>query len=632
MNLITIVDSLSKFSGKRYSTSINALKKHRTVIILFLLSLLTRWILIEIFTRQNAAEGWDALGYFIRAIGVDNAISDLLRGNLPATNDLATAYTSTWPPFQSILLGVGLLLFDSSIESARFTMVLVSAFTTPLVYLVTRGLAGHRAAIMASIVFIFYPTFLHYSVRLFSETTYIFLVFLSLYFVLKVVNHEQLNKKKTVYLVLIGVTLGVATLTRAAGVVWIPTVAIWLFWQFRNQEKRLLTIAIVVFSAGVTLLPWELALFAVEDRVAIVTTSSDFNLYLGNNPVAELGKEERILFAQAYSDKNGITLDEAYRTLAIQTIINDPVEFVQRGLKKWQNLWSIDKYFFIYMYSATFPPINNSNLMILSFIVVFSYFIYIALAVKGLLSQSSTLRYRSLIITLIVVAMLMHFITIAHTRFNVPLQAVLLPAVGLGLAHWKAMSKSILRAPTIFMLISIVLIWMTIYRYLPFSFRTLTPSSYYSEVISNIDRWIGTKITVGDRLLFRKTDDVHNINISITIANQNYEFAEISPNLFAKKDTERPTELSQKSQTYNWTPLNEKEILSVVLKSKSVNQPLKLELSSNQRGIAEELVLTKDSWQTWQSSSLPGIEYMWVAGPGIKRAAVRNILKVKGLI
>jgi 4-amino-4-deoxy-L-arabinose transferase-like glycosyltransferase len=554
-------------------------------------------------TLNNATEVWDAYGYFSRAVGFQNMLTDLLQAHRPSSEDMARAYSGTWPPLQPVLLSLGFLVFGNSLLVGRLIMIVLSALTAPLVYLVTEKLSSKHVALIASVIFAIFPSFIHYSIRLFSETTFIFITFLVLYCALRTVEGTPSFKRTALLAMATGCLLGLGTLTRAAGLLWIPIVALWVGWRSIGFKKRLLLPALILISAGITLLPWEIALFAVEHRPVVITTSSELTLYLGNNPwlpdgygaAAEIAKPQMDKAASEYGKRHGVSISEAYRALALQEIKGDPIKFVKRGFYKLRTLWLPDFQLFRYILVTACPPMTDGRVGLIILVAITSLLAFLALALWGLWNPNPTLRFRELLIVLVLATMATIFVTHGHPRYSIPLLAVLTPAAGHGLACLSTSKQKRVQPYVAATVLCVAVVGLSILTGFPYEYRSMStvPSSHYLGLIRRIDQLLGQKTMVSDRLLFRASSDNHPGEVRLLIDGSEFEFTD------------------SKAQTYTWSPAAEAGVLSLVVQSQTATRPFRLLLSSGDAGQSATLWLNKRSWHSWQPTSLTGVEYMW---------------------
>jgi 4-amino-4-deoxy-L-arabinose transferase-like glycosyltransferase len=593
---------------------------------LFLLSLVIRLVFLSLMIRSNATnEVWDAYGYFFRAIGFQQIMFDLLQGQLPSSDSFWIAYSNHWPPLQALLLALGFTIFGSTVTIGQGIMVLLSALTTPLVYLVTSKLSGRRAAILASLVFAIYPSFIHLSLRLLSETTYIFLSFLIFYFALIAVEVNQ-ARKAFLIAALVGFLLGISTLTRAAALPWIPIFASWIAWNSREKKFQILLPIVILIVCGITLLPWEIALYKVENRFVMVATSGDENLYRGNNPWIPdgFGSYGSITMpymreaAAEYMDQYQVSDKEAYRELALQEIKGAPVKFIERGFYKLRELWSIDDDIYLFIVTVIYPPVNNAWAGIIFGINTIALPLSLAGGIWGLLIPDPCLRARMLIVGLIVSSVAVVFVTIGEeARFHLPLLAVLLPAIGHGLAHLTAIVRRPLRIYTLISVLMAVSLGFSIITRLPVQYSIIAetkPSSHYLPLIRQVDNWLGREITpVSDRFLFRVNRQNYPEELTFSIVGTEYKFMGIE------------------NQTFQWHPSDEPGTLNLVVYSSAATTPFELHVSSESAGDFV-VSLGEAPWQSWSPTPIPDLEYMWIGSsrfPG-KSNIGRTIAKQPG--
>jgi Dolichyl-phosphate-mannose-protein mannosyltransferase len=566
--------------------------------ILFLAALGIRLVVLIPVALGKTSEIWDAFNYFDRAIGFRDIFIALGQGHLPSVKTLARAYSDSWPPLQAFLLSLPMLAFGSTLTATRSLMTVLSAATTPLMYLVTRKLSDQRAALAASIIFVVYPSFIFYSHLLWSETTYIFLFFLALYLALKTMETPP-SRRKVGLATVTGFLLGCSTLVRAAGLISVPIVALWTGWRSRPLKQRVLPAAVILISAGAMLVPWEIVLYVVEGEFVTVARSGDLNLYDGNNPWLMEGDGEptpmvkRLVIQSAYlySLQHGVSQPQACRALALQEITQHPSRFLRRGFYKVRILWSADFMLLRHILMGVYPPMSNVLAGLIWLYAMASFFAFLAMALWGLWNPEPALHQRVLIIVIALAATVQAYISTGQPRFGIPLLAVLTPAAGHGLAHLSAVKTA--RARAIATVISIALAYTFIYGSFPFEYGRIISSSHYLTLVRQLDRWMGREMVVSDRLLFRTTGSNYPGQVVISVDGDDYEFADLG------------------TRTYSWNTSTETGVLNLVARSAKATEPPRLQVSAGSSGPSRTLLLSNDAWQTWKPSGLLGIEYMW---------------------
>lgn len=330
-----------------------------------------------------------------------------------------------------------------TVAYARWFVMIVSMLTTVLVYLLTRQIAGERAALAATWVWALNPVFVAFSHFLWAETLFIFLVLLALLLLIKT--------RDNIYLALaVGALLGAATLTRAIGLVFLGVVVLWLFFQ-RDTSDWLARCLFVALTAALLILPWSNFLSRSVGYFAPVTTVNTLNLFLGNNPAAvtALGgsttgdlKEAALVELGAYQSEHELDERTAMREIALAEIRRDPGAALLRSLARLRATWASDWFIMRHFVRGTYPPISYGATYLLWGVVVVTHIALILAAVYGgLVGDFRLPRYKLLLVTLVLVGTLPPLLTIAISRYNIPLQALLLPLVGAGITAHRRPSR-----------------------------------------------------------------------------------------------------------------------------------------------------------------------------------------------
>jgi len=590
------------FISKKYITESNT----RIIIFLFLTSLAVRLCFllpVAIFkTPLINDENW----YFIRVLGFEKIISGLLGGKLPSAQSLAIAYgKGRWPPLHPFLLAMGAVIMGKQIYILRLVVTLFSSLTTPLVYLITRKLSTKRASFAAAFIHILYPSFIAYSHYIWSETTFIFFLLLSIYFS---ITAQQSNTKKSLYAVLCGLFLGLSGLTRAAALPFIIFIPLWFLVYLR--EKRLSCIIITV--SFIVLLPWEITVMSIEKRPVFISSKAGLNLYIGNNPWVpeKFGSswlhpdnwKKRKAFAEEYAKKKSIKKDIAQRELALQEIRQNFKGFLLRCVYRVRMLWTCDFFLLRHIFRATYPPMPYPVVYLIWGIVIISYIAFVWLTISGFLCKKEALSNRKFIIALVVAGAVPATLSIAMSRLHIPLMAILLPVAG----HGASKRIESFRRVVSFMLTALfcVLIYPTIPMAVSVYFRI---SSYYSGMIRDVDKVIGSKAFLVDNVIFRVRG-----SDSLRIATRGkYNFLPSEP----PRDN-RFYRVGGKECVWKVSPRNSQLALSV--SSKDAERPPKMSIYSTKLGKSTIIQpIQREYWHKWRKSELDGVEYMWAGGTGL---------------
>ena len=324
---------------------------------------------------------------------------------------------------------------------ARIIGTIMSALTTVLVYSLTLKLFSKRAAIFAAVIHIFYPSFIAYSHYLWSETTFILLLLLSVYYAVSISDARTIRQKVR-YAALSGLFLGLSGLTRAVALPYLFIIPLWLAYTLK--ESNLKICLTLILSWVMVILPWQASLAMAEKRFVPLSTSGGYNLYLGNNPWIPEGsgsswghaksKESLGNAIKEYAHTNSLDADSAAQSLAIGEIGGDLNSFFIRCFYKFRMLWASDFFVMRHIFHAAYPPMPYAIACLIWIMVFISYVSFIAWAVRGFFVAGFRPQQKNLILIMVIAGMIPPVISVAMSRLHQPLLALLLPVVGHGAA------------------------------------------------------------------------------------------------------------------------------------------------------------------------------------------------------
>ncbi|GMR24304.1 MAG: hypothetical protein BMS9Abin37_2828 [Acidobacteriota bacterium] len=568
----------------------------RFLLLLFLVSLVVRASLMIPVAGADIVLQADENEYFSRATAFKFVLTDAARGKPLYSQDISRAYgDGTFPPVHSLFLASSLLV-DEDATVARWAVVLLSALTTPLVYLLTLLCSTRKAAFAASGVHVFYPSFVAFSHFLWSETTYIFLLLLATYFTLCLLGPGG-SRKRTAYSLLAGCFLGLAALTRAAGLPFLFVFPAWTYLSLRKTSGAATATLLLVAASAIVLSPWEAALAYREKRLVPLSTTADYNLFVGNNPWESSDRFEpdtksKIAAAiEQYAQAHRVGEHEAARALAVQEIKRAPLAFLERCFHKFRTMWTVDRFVLRHILHAVYPPMRPATVMLIWCVLAFSFLATVGLAVFGLVGVATPLRQRGFLLTLVAIGILPPIITVADTRSSLPLLALLLPAVGHGLAHLGRPRKN---GFTIAVIVASALNVLTLQIGRRASSKT---SSYYYPLITRVDHLLGSDTPFTDRISLRVEDPELEGEISVILLSDGYRF-HVTGN-----------------RRRDWIYSPERAAITLNVYAHQPSEPLRMRLSRKPLGrsvIVEPI--GDDSWRRWRPSGLRGLEYRWRGG------------------
>jgi hypothetical protein len=579
----------------------------KTLLFLFALSLLVRLIFFLPVAISGVPPDYDETMYYNQATAFRTIMIDFLHGQAPEGETLGNAYgLGWWLPLHPALLGLGLLLFGKSVAVARLAGVLISAATTPLVYALTAKHAGdakNKAAMSSALIHIFYPSFIAYSHYLWSETTFILLLLLAVFFAKRLVDTPP-GRKRTASAAMAGLFLGLCGLTRAAALPFMAILPCWAAISLKQKRDRLLLPAMILVVSIVTIIPWECALYMNEGRFVLLSKSGGFGLHMGNNPWVpdEIGSSQGVAGNRHrdliddqvgdYMEENRVDRNAARIALAVREIRGDYPQFLRRCLYRLRMLWSNDNNILRHVLHGNYPPMPHLAAAAIWVLVIICHVVVIGLAAAGFLAPRAQFRHRSLLLILLLGGMGPPLLGIAVPRFHFPLLALMLPAAGVGCANLGATMKSASGAAAV--AAALIVGGFSLATLPTKTSNLIQPSSYYRGLIDRVDSIFGSETSYADIMVFRVRKGVGSTGV-----------LSINP---LNRDSSFPPKRSGMSE---WDTAT-KGAHRVIIHSRNLEGPLKIALLSKKTGNSVVIEPIKpDYWRQWQPTGLDGIYVRW---------------------
>ena len=581
---------------------------------LFLVSLAVRAALWIPVSMSGMTTMYDEGAYLTRAVGYGNVVSALLTGEIPEQADYNWAYRNGgWPPLHPLLIGLAFAAFGPGVALARLVVVMQSALTTCVVYALTRRLANQRAARYAAGIHILYPSFLAYSHLLWSESTYVLVCLSTLYFTVRAVETSLSGKRQFLFILLAGLSLGLAGLTRAAVLPLLLVIPAWQMWKIKPGVGRFLLPGTTLLVALATISPWMATLWNRESRFVLLSTAAGYNLYLGNNPWSQedQARHEARGRLQEYMKENNVSRDEAGRALALAYIRSNPAGFVVRCWQHTRAMCVPDWYVLRHMLYATYPPLPAVLGPLIIILLFGTMTILISCVTYGFCENSSAFMHRGLLAFCVAFGMLPSLPTIANSRMMFPLLAILLPAAGVGLAAIIGQRRWIVG--TLILVIAAV------------SLRSVNPSlpqgafgtrnqasTHYASSATMLERFFGAQQIAGkDRIMLRYNGPEVAANVTLTLVGGKHVF----------QDSNSPQA--------TWSIKKNKGVIGfdIITTDATVGTPtIQLLYPKGDRLISFEPVHS-DAWRRWQPTGSEHFEYTWLGAAGITDERVSLLLQ-----
>jgi 4-amino-4-deoxy-L-arabinose transferase-like glycosyltransferase len=560
----------------------------RLLILLFLISLTLRLLLAIPVIAANTPMRGDENGYVRRAKGALRIIKSILQGGEISSDDVDRFYGwGTWGPLYPVILSLGFLAFGEHVWVARLIVTVISALTTPLVYLLTARLSSHKAGTVAALAHLLHPGLVAFAHLLWSETLFIFLTLLAVYLAIQLKDVTGL-RNGVLYAILTGLVLGMGGLVRPTILPALFLVPLWAALNASEARLRIILPVLVILTWLVTVAPWELMLFEREGHLALLSTTAAQDLFRANKPEGLTLDDVR-----AYAAENKLDSDAVMRELAFQEISDAPLAAIGRGLDRaFQRIWAVEGHVMKHIRLAIYPPLPHLAVALWFLAALVCYLLLAAFAGLGFgLSFRPIGNYNNLLLLLVLSNLCFAFVvSAAITRLTIVNVALILPAVGHGIAHRQRFRLIRHRR-----LVAVLVILPPLMILNTLSKRYPATSGYYASLAHKQHVLFGNDTPVIDQLAVRADDATIGVPVTIRVTNPEYQVNDAGQSQLV------------------WSPSAEQRELRFIVFAYDTAAPAELEISAGDGVEPVRLIPTNcATWQRWRPSGLEGIDVSWL--------------------
>ena len=206
----------------------------------------------------------------------DEWAQEIARGDLFAR---APFYRAPAYPF---LLGAIYRVIGHEYYAPRLIGILIGALSVVIIYLIGSVMYSHKIGLLAALLAGFYGMFLYFDAMLLTTYLEVFFCLLGFLFV-----SMWIKQDKTAYLVIAGISWGLASITRPNFLIIIPVFVVFIFLIYKKPFRQGLS-AVFYLLAG--LIPFVLIVMLTNVIVGrdfvVLAWNGGINFYLGNNALA----------------------------------------------------------------------------------------------------------------------------------------------------------------------------------------------------------------------------------------------------------------------------------------------------------------------------------------------------------
>jgi len=391
----------------------------RTLVALTLLAFAVRaaTLLLEPHCRPAGDESsWLALG--LRELGRPN------RGLSPFRNRLVF-YPPLYPYFIAILQRV-----FGTLAGILWAQAALGTLLVPAVGRAGRLAFGAKVGLVAAALTAVYPDFVWFSVRFWSETLFVVLLWWALEQLLRADASGSLTASGVA-----GALFGLATLTRELALYLVPLAALWLLRgrllgvHAAPRPGALARAALFASCLLLTLAPWTIRNAIVFHAFIPVSTMGASNLWQGNVPITHLE-------VHATLDEAGdpVARDRLARRLAWEAIrARQPLWVFEKLRGQMPEFWKADSEIVDHYVGrracGALPP---AAALALEALVVAPYLVLLGLSLVGLARLRSA-PGAILLLAMLAAYNLAHVVAYATPRFRLPVLPVVFLLAALAL-------------------------------------------------------------------------------------------------------------------------------------------------------------------------------------------------------
>ncbi len=181
-----------------------------------------------------------------------------------------------YPWFMAAVLKVT----GGSLFALRVVQALLGTCSVALTLLIARHSFGRAAGWIAGVVSATYWVLVYFDGELLIPTLYVPLLLAGLYTAMRLSERRFSLRASLVC----GLFFGLAAIARPNVLLFMPPLAIWLWWQAGRAKPAWLATAMLTLGTLIPILPITLHNYSVSGEGVLIASQAGVNLWIGNNP------------------------------------------------------------------------------------------------------------------------------------------------------------------------------------------------------------------------------------------------------------------------------------------------------------------------------------------------------------
>ncbi|MBU0568980.1 glycosyltransferase family 39 protein [bacterium] len=409
----------------------------------------------------------------------------IINGNFPKE---PYYYSPLYPYFVALVY----YILEPNPLTVRTIQSILGILTCLLIYLIGKKVFSQKVGLISLSLSAIYGIFLCYEGTLLIETLSCFFILLSLFFLLKPSWRN---------IILGGIALGLASLTRASILLFIPFIFCWMILDIDEPKKRIIAkFALLSLVLSLTILPCTIRNYSVSKRFVLISTNGPISLWMGNNryadgqyytPTLPFQKAHAEMVQKKVKEKG----DRAYFEDVLDFAKDSPLSFIRLQLKKFSLFWGTDEI----SNNISYEWVRSvSSVLRLPFIIGFS--VVAPLGLMGAFFSLSKKRFGVMLLIFFLFAYsIATTIFFVLSRYRLPVEPVLLIFTGFSISFlYEDLKKRKLKR----LILSLALLFLFICllnarRGIALVYPKIFPDGVYTET--------------QDGLFIQDTSDIHRM-------------------------------------------------------------------------------------------------------------------------
>jgi 4-amino-4-deoxy-L-arabinose transferase-like glycosyltransferase len=335
-------------------------------------------------------------------------------------------------------------------QAVRALQAVVALATVVLVYLLGREVYNRRIGLWAAGLYGFYPSMLGQANLLLTETIFAFWVALACLLAVRFLRRETIG-----HLVLAGVVIGLASLTRS--VFWLlpPVLAVYVLAASSVRlPRRILAAGLMLTAFAATIAPWSIRCSRLEETFVAIDAMGGRNLMMGNydhtptfrawDAISIQGEQSwyRVLRHDGHPEFRNLTQgqrDKLALRYGLRYMAEHPGQTAGRSLVKFFNFWQLDRSLVAGMGRGWFGDLPKPAILVAALLLCGGYALAMFCGIFGaVMAPPADRRVFFLILLVIAYVCGLHVLTFAHSRYHLPLAPLEMVFAAAAVVHRRA--------------------------------------------------------------------------------------------------------------------------------------------------------------------------------------------------